>query len=79
MKEKISALYRKPKLRLAQKIRNKAIEEAKQNLVKYGKSITELSRDQWREIVAHEEAKIKKNYRIYGISIIVGLGIIPWI
>lgn len=80
MISRIKNLYFFNKIRIKQKIRNLAVDEAERNLIKYGKDINDLSLEQWMSLVADEEDKIKKAYaKNIGSGLLISLGISPWL
>ena len=55
MKEKVQEFFSKQSKKVKQKIRDKAIENAKETSIRYGKKVEDFSHEEWRKIVKEEE------------------------
>tara|TARA_X000000368_G_scaffold188944_1_gene149013 strand:+ start:285 stop:530 length:246 start_codon:yes stop_codon:yes gene_type:complete len=54
-----------------QRIRNKAIQRAENNLIRYGRLQTDLTPDEWENLVCEEEDVIWDNYKKGSLTTII--------
>jgi len=57
--------------KVKQRIRDKAISKAENNLVRFGKLQTDLSPEEWESLVQEEENEIWENYKKGSITAII--------
>lgn len=57
--------------KVKQRIRDKAISKAENNLVRFGKLQTDLSPEEWESLVHEEENEIWENYKKGSITAII--------
>ena len=60
--------YTKISISLKQKVRIKAMENVKNNLIKAGRTISEIEEERLIEMIALEEAELLKKYKRFGVT-----------
>ncbi len=60
-------------IKLRQKVRDKAFKRAENSLVRYGRLQTDLTEDEWENLVYEEEREIWSQYKKGSITAIIGL------
>ncbi|URQ64108.1 hypothetical protein M9B42_04905 [SAR86 cluster bacterium] len=78
MKEKVQEFFSKQSKKVKQKIRDKAIENAKETSIRYGKKVEDFSHEEWRKIVKEEEEKlVERMWKTGGLGMVL-MGFMPW-
>jgi|TARA_B110000003_G_C16526685_1_gene487251 hypothetical protein len=60
-------------LKFRQKVRDSAVKKAENNLIKYGRLQTDLTPDEWENLVYEEENEIWDKYKKGSITTIIAL------
>ena len=71
--EKVEEFINKQTDKVKQKVRNKAIKQAETQMILAGKTLNELSLEDWEHIVAEQEKEVWEIYKKSGLWTAIGL------